>query len=151
MLIAFLALIALADGLLGALHGAAARAGWAWFPSSFEQIFGVVFSPVAWVVGVPWKDCAAIGDLLGTRMVLNEFVAFSRLGPMKESLDPRSYLIATYALCGFANLGNIGIELGGIGSLAPGKRAELARLGLRAMLAGTIANLMSAAIAGMLL
>jgi len=100
---------------------------------------------------VPWADCHAIGDLLGTRMVLNEFVAFSRLSSVKDTLDPRSYLIATYALCGFANLGNIGIELGGIGSLAPGKKAELARLGFRAMLAGTMANLMSASIAGMLL
>jgi CNT family concentrative nucleoside transporter len=151
MLISFLALIALADGILGGVHNGLAHFGWNWFPTSFEQIFGVIFSPIAWVIGVPWKDCPAIGNLLGTRMVLNEFVAFSRLGGMQQMLDPRSYLIATYALCGFANLGNIGIELGGIGSLAPGKRGELARLGIRAMLAGTMANLMSASIAGMLL
>ncbi len=151
MLISFLALIALADGILGGVHNGLAHFGWTWFPTSFEQIFGVIFSPIAWVIGVPWKDCPAIGNLLGTRMVLNEFVAFSRLGGMQQMLDPRSYLIATYALCGFANLGNIGIELGGIGSLAPGKRGELARLGVRAMLAGTMANLMSASIAGMLL
>jgi CNT family concentrative nucleoside transporter len=151
MLISFLALIALADGILGGVHNGLAHFGWNWFPTSFEQIFGVVFSPIAWVIGVPWKDCPAIGNLLGTRMVLNEFVAFSRLGGMQQMLDPRSYLIATYALCGFANLGNIGIELGGIGSLAPGKRGDLARLGIRAMLAGTMANLMSASIAGMLL
>jgi len=151
MLIAFLALIALANGLLGGMHDGVARLGWSAFPKSFEQIFGVVFAPVAWLVGVPWRDCPAIGDLLGTRMVLNEFVAFSRLGPMKEALDPRSYLIATYALCGFANFGSIGIELGGIGSLAPSRKADLARLGLRAMLAGTAANLMSASIAGLLL
>jgi CNT family concentrative nucleoside transporter len=151
MLISFLALIALANGLLGGIHNGLAHFGWNWFPSSFEKIFGVLFSPVAWVIGVPWKDCSAIGNLLGTRMVLNEFVAFSMLTGQKAALDPRSYTIATYALCGFANLGNIGIEIGGIGSLAPNKRGELAKLGVRAMLAGTMANLMSASIAGMLL
>lgn len=151
MLISFLALIALANGILGGIHNGLAHYGWNWFPSSFESIFGRVFAPVAWLIGVPWRDCAAIGNLLGTRMVLNEFVAFSMLGAQKATLDPHSYVIATYALCGFANLGNIGIEIGGIGSLAPNKRGELAKLGVRAMLAGTMANLMSAAIAGMML
>jgi CNT family concentrative nucleoside transporter len=146
MLIAFLALIALADGIMGGIHH------WlAWFPSSLEQIFGVVFAPVAWVIGVPWRDCGVIGTLLGTRMILNELVAFSMLGPMKAALDPRSFTIATFALCGFANLSSIGIQIGGIGALAPNKKSELARLGIRAMLAGTMANLMSAAIAGMLI
>jgi concentrative nucleoside transporter, CNT family len=146
MLIAFLALIALADGIMGGIHH------WvAWFPESLEKIFGVVFAPVAWVIGVPWRDCGVIGTLLGTRMVLNELVAFSMLGPMKASLDPRSFTIATFALCGFANLSSIGIQIGGIGALAPNKKGELARLGIRAMLAGTMANLMSASIAGMLL
>jgi CNT family concentrative nucleoside transporter len=146
MLIAFLALIALADGILGGIHH------WvAWVPESLEKIFGVVFAPVAWVIGVPWHDCGVIGTLLGTRMVLNELVAFSMLGPMKAALDPRSFTIATFALCGFANLSSIGIQIGGIGALAPNKKAELARLGIRAMLAGTMANLMSASIAGMLL
>jgi CNT family concentrative nucleoside transporter len=148
MLIAFLALIALANGLLGGLHN---RIGLAWFPSSLQQIFGVLFAPVAWVIGIPWRDCPAIGNLLGTRMVLNELVAFSMLGPQRAALDPRSFTIATFALCGFANLSSIGIQLGGIGALAPNKRGELARLGIRAMLAGTMANLMSASIAGMLL
>jgi concentrative nucleoside transporter, CNT family len=151
MLISFLALIALANGVLGWMHSSLVHLGVAWFPSSFEQIFGVLFSPIAWVIGVPWRDCREIGNLLGTRMILNEFVAFSLLAGKRAILDPRSYLIATYALCGFANLGNIGIEIGGIGSLAPNKRGELARLGIRAMLAGTMANLMSASIAGMLL
>jgi len=151
MLISFLALIALADGIMGGVHNGIARLGWSGFPSSFEQIFGVLFAPVAWVIGIPGHDVSAIGSLLGTRMILNEFVAFSRLAEVRASLDPRSYTIATYALCGFANLGNIGIEIGGIGSLAPNKRGELARLGIRAMLAGTMANLMSASIAGMLL
>lgn len=150
MLISFLALIALANGILGGIHNGLAHFGWNWFPTSFERIFGVLFAPIAWVIGVPWKDCAAIGNLLGTRMVLNEFVAFSMLAGQKAALDPRSYLIATYALCGFANLGNIGIEIGGIGSLAPNKRGELAKLGVRAMLAGTMANLMAASIAGMM-
>jgi CNT family concentrative nucleoside transporter len=148
MLIAFLALIALANGVLGGIHN---RIGLAWFPSSLQQIFGTFFAPIAWVIGIPWRDCPAIGNLLGTRMVLNELVAFSMLGPQRAVLDPRSFTIATFALCGFANLSSIGIQLGGIGALAPNKRGELARLGIRAMLAGTMANLMSASIAGMLL
>lgn len=146
MLISFLALIALTDGILGGLHN------WIhWFPASLEQIFGVMFAPVAWVIGVPWRDCGFVGTLLGTRMALNELVAFSMLGPQKAALDPRSFTIATFALCGFANLSSIGIQIGGIGALAPNKKGELARLGIRAMLAGTMANLMSASIAGMLL
>jgi len=148
MLIAFLALIALANGVLGGIHN---RIGIMWFPSSLQQIFGVLFAPIAWVIGIPWHDCRAIGNLLGTRMVLNELVAFSMLGPQRAMLDPRSFTIATFALCGFANLSSIGIQLGGIGALAPNKRGELAKLGIRAMLAGTMANLMSASIAGMLL
>jgi CNT family concentrative nucleoside transporter len=146
MLISFLALIALLNGIMGGIHNH--LAGW---PSSLESILGVLFAPVAWVIGVPWHDCRAIGNLLGTRMALNELVAFSLLGPQKAMLDPRSFTIATFALCGFANLSSIGIQLGGIGALAPNKRGELAKLGLRAMMAGTMANLMSASIAGMLL
>ena len=146
MLISFLALIALTDGILGGIH----NHGLAWFPSSLERIFGVVFAPIAWLIGIPWHDCPAIGNLLGTRMVLNELVAFSMLGPQRATLDPRSFTIATFALCGFANLSSIGIQIGGIGALAPNRRGDLARLGVRAMLAGTMANLMSASIAGML-
>ena len=151
MLIAFLALIALSNAILGGIHDGLAGIGFAWFPASLQQIFGFLFAPVAWLIGVPWIDCAEIGNLLGTRMVLNELVAFSQLGPMKETLDPRSFTIATFALCGFANFSSIGIQIGGIGALAPNKRSELAALGIRAMLAGTMANLMSASIAGMLL
>lgn len=151
MLIAFLALIALVDGLLHGIHNELAHLGFFWFPSSLEGIFGVLFSPIAWIIGIPWRDCTAIGNLLGTRMVLNELVAFSMLGPQKAVLDPRSFTIATFALCGFANLSSIGIQIGGISALAPNRRGDLARLGLRAMLAGTMANLMSASIAGMLL
>jgi concentrative nucleoside transporter, CNT family len=146
MLISFLALIALTNGIFGAIHN---RIGL--FPQSLEQVFGYVFWPIAWVIGIPKHDCAAVGNLLGIRMVLNELVAFSRLGDQKAMLDPRSVTIATFALCGFANLSSIGIQIGGIGALAPNKRGELARLGFRAMIAGTMANLMSASIAGMLL
>ncbi len=146
MLISFLALIALTDGILGGIHH------WiGWFPESLEIIFGWLFAPIAWVIGVPWHDCGFIGTLLGTRMALNELVAFSMLGPQKAFLSPRSFTIATFALCGFANLSSTGIQIGGIGALAPNKKGELARLGVRAMLAGTMANLMSASIAGMLL
>jgi CNT family concentrative nucleoside transporter len=146
MLIAFIALIHLLDGIMGGIHNHLV-----WFPASLEGILGVIFAPVAWVIGIPWRDCHIIGNLLGTRMVLNELVAFSMLGPQRAALDPRSFTIATFALCGFANLSSVGIQIGGIGALAPNKRGELARLGIRAMLAGTMANLMSASIAGMLL
>jgi CNT family concentrative nucleoside transporter len=151
MLIAFLALIALLDGIMGGIHNGLVHFRISWFPASLERVFGVLFSPIAWLIGVPWHDCGAIGNLLGTRMVLNELVAFSMLGPQKAVLDPRSFTIATFALCGFANLSSIGIQIGGIGALAPNRRGDLARLGIRAMLAGTMANLMSASIAGMLL
>jgi CNT family concentrative nucleoside transporter len=139
MLISFLALIALVNALLGVVG------------LSMQQIFGWVFAPIAWGLGVPWRDAPTIGNLLGTRMVLNEFVAYSQLGPMKDMLDPRSFTIATFALCGFANFSSIGIQIGGIGALAPERRHDLARLGLKAMLAGTFANFISATIAGMLL
>jgi CNT family concentrative nucleoside transporter len=148
MLIAFLALIAMVNGILGGIHNLPHMG---WLPASLERIFGIVFAPIAWVMGVPWKDASAIGDLLGTRLVLNEFVAFLKLGPMKSSLDPRSFIIATYALCGFANFSSIAIQIGGIGALAPSRKSDLARLGLRAVAAGSMANFMSACIAGMLL
>jgi CNT family concentrative nucleoside transporter len=148
MLIAFLALIAMCNGIMAALHGVA----WLhWIPSSLQDVFGMVFAPLAWVMGVPWHDAPAIGNLLGTRLVTNEFVAFTELGPMKAALDPRSFVIATYALCGFANFSSIAIQIGGIGALAPNRKSDLARLGLRAVAAGSMANFMSACIAGMLL
>jgi CNT family concentrative nucleoside transporter len=150
MLITFLALLALANGLLGGLHNFLAHHGAAWFPSSFQQLFGWVFAPVAWLIGIPWKDAAQVGNLLGTRMVVNELVAFQQLSTIKSSIDPRSFLIATFALCGFANFSSIGIQIGGIGALAPDQRRQLAKFGIRAMLAGTMANLMSASIVGIL-
>jgi CNT family concentrative nucleoside transporter len=148
MLIAFLALIAMLNGALGWLHTLPA---FAWLPPTLEGIFGFLFAPVAWLLGVSWKDATAVGNLLGTRLVLNEFVAFVQLGPMRGQLDPRSFTIATYALCGFANFSSIAIQIGGIGALAPTRKSDLARLGLRAVAAGTMANFMSACIAGMLL
>src|ERR1700722_2380313 len=151
MLITFIALIYLVDGIFGGVHNGLLHIGISWFPSSVEQIFGWLFSPIAWVIGIPWQDCHTIGNLLGLRMVTNELVAFQRLGPMKDALDPRSFTIATFALCGFANFSSIGIQIGGIGALAPNKKAELARLGIRAMMAGTMANLMSASIVGVML
>ena len=139
MLISFLALIALVNAILGLVG------------LSMQQIFGWVFAPLAWSMGVPWQDAFTIGNLLGTRMVLNEFVAYSQLGPLKDVLDPRSFTIATFALCGFANFSSIGIQIGGIGALAPNRRHDLARLGIRAMIAGTLANFVTATIAGFLL
>jgi len=133
MLITFIALLALLNAMMGGIHN---WPGMAWFPESLQTIFGWLFAPIAW--------------LLGTRMVINEFVAFAQLGPMKATLDPRSFTIATFALCGFANFSSIGIQIGGIGALAPERRSDLAKFGIRAMLAGTMANLMSASIVGLL-
>ena len=146
MLISFVALIALTNALLGWVGG------WIGMPDlSLQRIFGVIFAPVAWSLGVVWRDAAAVGNLLGTRMVLNEFIAFAQLGPMKDTLDPRSFTVATFALCGFANFSSIGIQIGGIGALVPERRQDLARLGMRAMIAGTLANFVSACIAAMLI
>jgi CNT family concentrative nucleoside transporter len=146
MLVAFLGLVALVNGIFGVVHSLAT-----WFPPDLQTVLAWVGSPVAWTLGVPWKDCPTIGSLLGTRTVLNEFIAFSQLGPLKATLDPRSFTIASFALAGFANIGSVGIQIGGIGTLAPERKADLARLGFRAMLAGTLANFLSAAIAGILL
>src|SRR5713226_1448319 len=150
MLISFVALVALVHYLFAATHNVLAAHGVAWFPSSLQQVFGWVFAPVAWLIGVSWHDASIVGNLLGSRMVVNELYAFSQLGPMKGTLDPRSFTIATFALCGFANFSSIGIQIGGIGALAPEQRGQLAKFGIRAMLAGTMANLMSAAIVGIL-
>jgi CNT family concentrative nucleoside transporter len=139
MLISFLALVALLNAMLGV------------FGTSMEALLGYAFQPLAIVMGVPVRDSRIIGGLLGTRMVLNEFIAYSQLGALKATLDPKSFTIATYALCGFANFGSIGIQIGGIGALAPERKDDLARLGFRALIAGTFANFMTACIAGMLL
>lgn len=147
VLIAFIALIALCNGMLGWIHQWPALS---WFPESLQAIFGFVFAPVAWLLGVPWHDAGTVGNLLGTRMVINEFVAYAELGTIEDTLDPKSFLVAGYALCGFANFGSIGIQVGGVGALIPERRHDLARLGLRAMLAATMANFMTACWAGLL-
>ena len=156
MLISFIALIALTNGIMGAIHGLdftvlGLHMDFAWFPADLQTVLGWIFRPIAWVMGVPWHDSGTVGALLGTRMVLNEFVAYSQLGPLRGALDPVSFTIATFALCGFANLSSVGIQIGGIGALAPDRKHDLARLGFRAMLAGTLANFLSATLAGMLL
>jgi CNT family concentrative nucleoside transporter len=148
MLIAFLAFIAMFDFLLGAASGPLGLAT----PLSLSRIFAWVFAPVAVLMGVPPQDVPAIGDLLGTKLVANEFVAYVKLTTeYRDVLTPRSYTLATYALTGFANFASIGIQLGGIGAMAPSRRGDLARLGSRALLAGFIATLINASIAAALL
>jgi CNT family concentrative nucleoside transporter len=159
MLIAFMALVALVNGILGFLHRGVSSLSLSgsfaplasYFPENLQQILGVVFRPIAWAMGVSWKDSFQVGNLLGTRLVLNELVSFLQLGQIGSGLDPRSFIITTFALCGFANFGSIAIQVGGIGALAPSRRHDLAALGIRAMIAGTIANFLSATIAGMIL
>jgi CNT family concentrative nucleoside transporter len=161
MLISFIALIALLNAIMSGIGGWAAHSSVGFIADvgnrlggdqfSLQMVLGWLFAPIAWSLGVPWHDAGTIGNLLGTRMVLNEFIAFAQLGPMKASLDPRSFTVATFALCGFANFASIGIQIGGIGALVPERRHDLARLGLRAMLAGTLANFTSACIAALLL
>ncbi|MDH3717591.1 MAG: NupC/NupG family nucleoside CNT transporter [Planctomycetota bacterium] len=159
MLIAFVALIHLANGVVGWFGG---LFGWNW---SLEQAFGYAFWPFAWLMGIPTTECFTAGQLLGTKMVVNEFLAYFQLGQIMESdkalveagqeaqrqLSDRSATILTYALCGFANFSSIGIQLGGIGGIAPERRGDLARLGLRAMIGGTLAAFMTACIAGILI
>ncbi len=149
MLISFLALIALANGMMGGVHNHLLH----WFPSSLNTVLGWIFAPIAWLIGIPWHDAPRVGNLLGTRMVLNELVAYTYLGGYAHQglLAAKSVTIATFALCGFANFSSIGIQIGGIGALAPNRYHDLAKLGLRAMLAGTMANLMSASIVGILI
>jgi CNT family concentrative nucleoside transporter len=139
MLVAFVALIYLINLGLSGIH------------TTLQTLLGYPLAPVAWLLGVPWKDAATIGNLMGTKVVVNEFVAFSMLGPLKGHIAERSFTIATFALCGFANFSSIGIQIGGIGALAPTRKQDLARLGFRALLAGTLANYLAAAIAGLLL
>ncbi|MEK7667042.1 MAG: nucleoside transporter C-terminal domain-containing protein [Gemmatimonadota bacterium] len=146
MLVSFIAIVALLNGCFGWVHGFAT-----WFPASLQTVLGWIGRPIAWAMGVSWHDSGTIGALLGTRAVLNEFIAFADLGQLRAVLDPRSFTIASFALCGFANISSVGIQIGGIGALAPERKHDLARLGFRAMLAGTLANFMSATIAGLLL
>ncbi len=151
MLISFVALVGLANAIMLAISNTLWAHGHIPFPHSLNTVLGVIGAPVAWLIGIPWHDAHTIGNLLGTRTMINEFVAFTQLGAIKAALPPRTFSIATFALCGFANVGSIGMQIGGIGALVPNRRNDLAQLGVRAMLAGTMANLMSASIVSMLL
>ncbi|WP_370316502.1 NupC/NupG family nucleoside CNT transporter [Pseudoalteromonas sp.] len=146
MLLAFVALIALLNGLLGGIGG--------WFDHptlTLQEILGYVFAPVAWLLGVPWNEAVIAGSFIGQKVVVNEFVAYLDFINYRDTLSAHTQAIVTFALCGFANLSSIAILLGGLGGMAPSRRKDIARLGLRAVLAGSMANLMSAAIAGFFL
>ncbi len=147
MLVAFVGLIALVNGMMGAAREVT---GLAWLPINLQTVLGFMFAPIAFVIGVPWADALSVGNLLGLRMVLNEFLAYIELAALEGSIEPRSFLIAGYALCGFANFGSIGVQVGGLGSLIPRRRGELAELGLLAMTAGMLANFLTASLAGLL-
>ena len=151
MLLAFVALVGLFNAIMLGISNFAWAHGHVPFPHSLNNVLGVVGAPVAWLIGIPWHDAKTIGNLLGTRTIINEFLAFAELGRIKATLSPRTFSIATFALCGFANVGSIGMQIGGIGALVPNRRNDLAQLGVRAMLAGTMANLMSASIVSMLI
>jgi concentrative nucleoside transporter, CNT family len=151
MLISFVALVGLFNAIMLSISNVLWAHGHIPFPHSLNNILGLIGAPVAWLIGIPWHEARTIGNLLGTRTIINEFLAFNQLGKIKASLSPRTFSIATFALCGFANVGSIGMQIGGIGALVPNRRNDLAKLGLRAMLAGTMANLMSASIVSMLI
>lgn len=144
MLLAFIALIAMLNGIIGGLGGL-----FGFDALSIETILGYVFAPIAFVIGVPMDEALRAGSFIGQKFVLNEFVAFSNLGPAIDTLSPKTAIVTSFALTGFANLSCIGILLGGIGGLAPNRRKEIAQLGLKAVIAATMANLLSAAVAGM--
>ena len=149
MLLAFVSLIAMLNWGIGEVHRLFDPGVDEKDLLSLQMILGWILAPVAWIMGVPWKDCADIGSLLGIRMILNEFISYMNLREMDVS--PRAYVIATYAFCGFANLGSIAVQIGGISTIAPSRRADLARLGMRAMLAATVASFLTASLAGALL
>jgi CNT family concentrative nucleoside transporter len=147
MVLAFVALVALANGLLGGVGA------WFGYPElSFQRIVGTIFQPIMFLIGVPWNEAGTAGGLFGTKLVLNEFVAFIDLGALPPgTMSPRSVAIVTFALCGFANFSSIAIQMAVTGGLAPNQRPMIAKLGIRALIAGSLANLMSAALAGLLL
>jgi len=150
MLLAFIALIAMIDyplNWLGEIIGFESATGRI---LSLSTILGYVLSPLAWVIGVPWQDAILVGSLIGEKVVTNEFVAYAHLNEIQDTLSPKALLISTYALCGFANFSSIAIQIGGIGGIAPNRRSDLARLGLLAVLGGTLATMMTATIAGVL-
>ena len=145
MLLAFVALIALVNGLIGAIGS--------WFgiaSLSLQGILGYIFAPVATIIGVPWHEAVEAGSYIGQKIILNEFVAFTSLPPRLSILSAKTVAIVTFSLCGFANISSIAILIGGIGGMAPSRKHDIAKLGAKAVLAGTLANLLSATIAGML-
>jgi CNT family concentrative nucleoside transporter len=145
MVLAFVALVALANGILGGIGG------WFGYPDlSFQAILGAVFKPIMYLIGVPWNEAGVAGGLFGTKVVLNEFVAFISLG-QNAALSSLTVGIVTFALCGFANFSSIAIQMAVTGSLAPNQRPMIAKLGIKALIAGSLANLMSAALAGIML
>jgi concentrative nucleoside transporter, CNT family len=146
MLIAFVAIIHLLDVMLAAIG--------AWFgiaQLTLGRVLGTALGPLAWLLGVPWRDAVPIGELLGVKTVLNEFIAYQQLGELRAGLEPRSVVIASYALCGFANFGSLAVLLGGLGGMAPERRGDIAADGLRAILAGSLASFCTGAIAGLFL
>jgi len=146
MLLAFIALLALANGIVGGIGGLFGLEN-----LSIEKILGYVLAPIAFITGVPWHDAVQAGSFIGQKFVANEFVAFSNFGPVIGDMDPKSAIVTSFALCGFANISVIGILLGGMGVMAPSRRGEIAQLGMKAVIAATLANLLSAAIAGMMM
>lgn len=154
MLLAFIALIAVVNAGMGVIHDALSNwVGFTYFPQDLRTLFGWIFAPLAWLMGVPWKDCLEFGNLLGTKISINEFLAYVHLGDLIKSggMSERAITIATYALCGFSNFSSIAIQIGGIGGMAPERRGDLAKLGLRAMFGGALASWMTATVAGMLI
>ena len=146
MVLAFVALIALANGILSGIGG------FFGFPNlSFQQLVGLIFQPVMWMLNVPWQEAGQAGSLFGTKIVLNEFVAFIELGKIQGSLSPLAIAVSTFALCGFANFSSIAIQMAVTGNLAPNQRPMIAKLGIKALIAGSLSNLMSAALAGLIL
>lgn len=146
MLLAFIALIALLNGILGFVGG--------WFgydQLSIELILSYIFAPLAFVIGVPWDEALVAGNFIGQKLVINEFVAYSNFGPIINTLSEKTVIIISFALCGFANLSSLGILLGGLGKLSPKRRPDIARLGVKAIIAGALASCLSAAIAGMII
>ena len=150
MLLAFFALITMINfplAWVGQVTGLEVVLG---EPLSMSIILGYILSPLAWIIGIPWNEAVVVGGLIGEKIVINEFVAYLHLGQIKQALSDHSVLISTYALCGFANFSSIAIQLGGIGGLAPNRHSDIARLGLRAVLGGVLATMMTATIAGVL-
>ena len=143
MLLAFISLIALLNGMVGVFASSIGYDG-----VTIQHLLGYVFAPLAWLVGVPWEESIQGGSFIGQKLILNEFFAYDQFVRVKDTLTPKTQAIITFALCGFANFSSIAILLGGLGGMAPSRRTEIAQMGLRAVVAGTLANLMSAAIAG---